>query len=304
MDELLHAYVDNMLPPRQRLEVEEYLADHPDMVQRVNDFESQNRGMHRLYDRHLTEPLPESLQTLEYEIVRKLSHRTKSRTAVRVLASALVAVLVAGGGWYAFDRFSTTGVKGNILATFKSGTSSPAARAPAADTANIRQASTTTRRDPASASRSLETFAPDLAKFGLELIRTRLVSDEVKSKTVQLVYESKVGNQVQMYLSPTREKKKQQISLSQEGRISALFWSNGGHSYSLLGEVDRDTILAIGSAVNEQWEAMTGPNMMPSSSATPMEKHSGDGSNINHASKSFIQPVVSPFDRGIKANEQ
>jgi hypothetical protein len=208
--------------------------------------------------------------------------------------------LAAGGGWYAFDRFSTTGVKGNILAAFKSGASSPVARAPAADTATIRQASTATRRDTASASRSLETFAPDLTGFGFELIRTRLVSDEAKSKTVQLVYESKIGNQVQMYLSPTREKKKQQISLSQEGRISALFWSNGGHSYSLLGEVDRDTILAIGSAVNEQWEAMTVPDMIPNSSTTPTEKRGGSGGTADHAAKSFIRPAVSPAHPGIK----
>ena len=57
-DDDLHAYVDGGLDEVRRVEVEAWLAAHPDDAQRVSDWVAQNQAMHAAFDPVLNEPLP------------------------------------------------------------------------------------------------------------------------------------------------------------------------------------------------------------------------------------------------------
>jgi anti-sigma factor RsiW len=57
-EDKLHAYVDATLDEAQRLEVEAWLAGHPDDAERVRDWTAQNQAFHDAFDPVLNEPLP------------------------------------------------------------------------------------------------------------------------------------------------------------------------------------------------------------------------------------------------------
>ena len=54
----LHAYVDGSLPDARRIDVEAWLAAHPEDARRVQDWSAQNQALHTAYDAVLNEPLP------------------------------------------------------------------------------------------------------------------------------------------------------------------------------------------------------------------------------------------------------
>ncbi len=54
----LHAYVDGALPEARRLDVEAWLAAHPEDAARVQTWAGQNQALHAAFDGVLNDPLP------------------------------------------------------------------------------------------------------------------------------------------------------------------------------------------------------------------------------------------------------
>jgi anti-sigma factor RsiW len=88
-EDTLHAYVDGMLNETKRLEVDAWLAGHPDDAERVRAWIAQNQALHAAFDPVLNEPLP-------LELVRATR---RQRPAISRLwrAAASMAVLAVTG---------------------------------------------------------------------------------------------------------------------------------------------------------------------------------------------------------------
>lgn len=312
-EDLVQAYVDDMLPPRQRLEVEEYLAIHPDEARRVADFRNQNRGFHELYDHYLLEPLPPRAQFLEQRILGKMARQRTFGTVTRIAATAVIAVLVMGGSWYGAQYyFAASGPQIDFLAFTGNSAKAPGPTAQgrredvrsaniASREQDVQSASIASKEASGNRSKAAESGAPDLSDFGLRLTSSREVSQSTGAEAAQLVYESEGGQQVMLYYSPTKDNGTQKITLTEQGPISILVWNRGGRSFSLIGDVNRDTMLAIGAAVNTKWVKSPAPRQGTGKKAPPPDapRNSEDRTQRNDSgtetspSAETFQPAVS-----------
>jgi hypothetical protein len=118
--------------------------------------------------------------------------------------------------------------------------------------------------------------APDFSAFGFNLIAARLLSDS-KGPGMQLVYESEKGSRVELYYGPDADSSKTSLVLMDEGPVSVLFWHGSGRSYSLVGEIERKTLLEMGRAVNGKWTASLPVASAPATTAEPAAQAPASG---------------------------
>jgi anti-sigma factor RsiW len=252
---LINAYVDDALSPGQRLEVEEFLSVHPEVARRVADYRNQNRGLHELYDRYLSEPLPEAVQLLEQRIVARFSRRRTFNALARASAAAAVAILAVAGGWWG-SRSYLAATEGQpepreVARAPARGTVALASSLPLAGTQAAKVAAPTL--DGAGAINTGGFPAPDLRQHGFLLTSSRDIGRPDGTNAARLVYESKEGLQVTLYIAAIADTGTRKVSLSRRGPIWFLLWNHRGRSYSMIGEVERDTMLALGATINARW---------------------------------------------------
>lgn len=290
-DEVLGSYLDHELERDRRMEVEAYLAANPDAAEFVGKGERLRMALHRLFDRPLTHPLPPAQEALARELGRRMARgeRLQSYRRLAVAAVALVVIFGAGAlGWrYMADEQSGEG----LFALFPPG--APQERLAADGTPSRAEEvmprvalaiaegqgagveGQTTAADAAHARRG----APDFETFGFDLIGARLLARD-DGQSMQLVYEASSGARVELFFSPVSESSRRSLTLMEEGPISVLFWHNAGHSYSLIGEVGRDTLLEMGKVVNGEWTVElpgTGLSGGASGSVSDRDGDSGTG---------------------------
>ncbi|HEX9808539.1 MAG TPA: hypothetical protein VGC25_02910 [Alphaproteobacteria bacterium] len=274
---MIQAYVDDMLPPRQRLEVEEFLATHPEEARRVADFRAQNRGFHELYDHYLSEPLPDPVRLLEERILRRLAGRRNIRALARVAATLAIAMAAAAGGWYGSRHLPSPDREIDFAALSGKAADVLNPDGQAADGGDVRRAKAGSERsagkDPDGAT---ESTAPDLRRFGFNLVGSRQLG-KGGGRGGQLTYESRQGIQVVLYFSPAAGNGRQKISLTEQGPVSILVWNRDGRAYTMFGEVGRDTMLAMGAAVNARWVEPPAPEAKPEGRAPAGEPAPPDG---------------------------
>ena len=98
-DSVLNAYVDDILAPRRRREIDEYLLQMPRERARVRSFQAQNRRLHELFDNCFAAPLPHELEILEHRLLKSLARRRQAEAQVRqtiVIAIVIVAAFACG----------------------------------------------------------------------------------------------------------------------------------------------------------------------------------------------------------------
>jgi anti-sigma factor RsiW len=302
-DRLINAYVDDMLTPAQRLEVEEFLSLHPEVARRVNDYRNQNRGLHDLYDHYLSEPLPEGAQILEQHIMRKLSRRSVFNAYGRAAAAAAIVILAVAGGWAGAQYYlgAPIGAPAPLLVAGTGGaTPAPAAPTAVAAPTESAQPAKVAASSPAgiAGARAAGIPAPDLRAHGFQLTGSREIVKADGAAAARLIYESKDGSQVTLYVAPIDDVGTRKISLSRRGPIWFLLWNNKGRAYSMIGEIGRDTMLAIGATINARLSEPVPPGMAnPAPAPVPVpgagQARPTDGKTPDLNEKTLIRPAVS-----------
>lgn len=250
-DEIIHAFIDDMLPPRQRLEVDEYLAGYPEEARRVADIQDQNRVFHVLFDGSLNQPLPKRLQDLEDDIYRKMGRRSRRRKVVRSLAKLSYAgVLIIAGlavGWFMPLQSMAPGMLTALMPADKSvGEHARLTKVLTGDMmAQPAPASVEQQKQP--------TWArpPNLDELGFRLLGTRIIKSGSAMETAQLIYETEQGDQVILYLAKTTMDAAKQVALTHEGAVSILVWKDNGRSYTMISEAGRDRMIALGKSISK-----------------------------------------------------
>lgn len=270
--ETLHAYVDRELGERERLAVEEALQLDPAAADYVARCRSLRRDLHAICDDAFHAPLPPRLVELGCAIQRTRRvermpwYRQVLVVPLRLATAAAVAIGIATSGWLALSAgLQGERAPGDLFALLGGG---PAHQAAAPDGGLGLASVETGALDPGAAADGTE-GAPDLEAFGFGLVGARMLA-AADGPSMQLTYQAADGKRVELYYAPVQGESSQ-LTLMEEGPVKVLVWRSAGRSWSLVGEVDREVMLEMGRAVDNQW---TGAATIPSDDEAAAE---GDG---------------------------
>lgn len=254
-DDVLGSYLDHELERSRRAAVEAHIAANPSAARFVTESDRVRAGLHRLFDRELTRPLTPAQEALTRQLEQRLRRGGRVRAYRKALAVAATVVAMAGAGALGWSYLAPDRPGEALYALFNpdddparpsDGDGHPGIALAVLDG---QQASS---EEALSGDTERPTGAPDFADFGFGLIGARLLVRDA-GESMQLIYESGEGARVELFFSPVDESSRRSLTLMEEGPLSLLFWHNAGHSYSLIGEVDRDTLLEMGKVVNGRW---------------------------------------------------
>jgi anti-sigma factor RsiW len=231
-DDELHAYVDGALPEARRLEVEAWLAAHPEDARRTQDWLDLNRALHTAYDGVLNEPVPIEL----IRSAKRKNHRTLQRVAA---ALAFVATGLIG---YGIGQHTATSAQPMAELAHD------AAIAHVVFTPEVRHPVEVGANDSAHLvawlSKRLGTTlrAPDFHSLGFELMGGRLLSNET-GPVAQFMYQDARQRRVTLYVrrdaSGNRETAFHQ---AKEDGVEVFYWVDQNFGYALSGQISHPEI--------------------------------------------------------------
>jgi len=260
-DSDLHAYVDGELDQASVLDIELWLATHPDDAAKVHTYQLQKIQLHQLYDHELHAPLPDGIEDM---ILNEPSEPWL--TGWRQMAAGVVLLVMGGlGGW------------GFTQAGGDTSTSAPAVQAASASTTFVQRALNAHVVFAHDSDRPVEVAAsdqtrliswlssrighklmtPDLEGKGFSLIGGRLVADKGDPAAL-FMYEDKNSQRVSLYVRPGMENSNTKFRFIAESGMVAFYWTNGPLTYALSGEMHRDDLLMLATMVHDDIAKATG----------------------------------------------
>lgn len=239
----LHAWIDGELPQERRAEIEAYVAAHPDDAARLDAYRRNEQSLVARFDPVLSEDIPPRL---------KGSRRAPPRLALRVAAA--VGWLVLGGiaGW------NLHGLKGSEP---RSDTPSWARRATVAHAVYSPEV-----RHPVEVPADQEDHLarwlskrlgtplkiPRLDAVGFGLVGGRLLPGD-QGPAAQFMYQDAKGQRLTLYVRTNREQNRETaFRFAQEGSVRQFYWIDRGLGYALSGEIGKEDLLQIATAVHQQ----------------------------------------------------
>jgi len=95
---------------------------------------------------------------------------------------------------------------------------------------------------------------PVLSTEGFELVGGRLLPGDASARA-QFMYQNAAGQRVTLYLGAlpeTAAKTPAQFSFHAEGPVSSFYWVDDGFGYALSGDLPREVLLALATAIYPQ----------------------------------------------------
>ena len=239
----LHAYIDGELDATTLLEVEHWLAEHPDDAAKVHAFKLQKVQMHQFYDEGLEAAVPESVrELLEDEPAPSWLPGWRQMAAGIAL---FVIGGVSGWGYFTMDpmehqaggQFARQALNAHVVY--------------AHDTARPVEMSAMYQKDMVSwLSKRLghKLMIPNIAGAGFNLIGGRQVADQ-GSPAALLMYEDKRSRRITLFVRSGATFSDTKFRFIAEHGMVAFYWTNGPLSYALSGEMPRGDLLDLANMV-------------------------------------------------------
>ena len=244
----LHAYVDNELPAERRIDVESWLATHPDDAERVQSWRAMADALHARYDSVADEAVPKRL-----EIERLV--RQPRKWIYGAIAATLVAFIAGGSvGWVArgeaaspsaLQNFTEDALDAHRLYVVE--VRHPV-EVPGSERDHLQQ--WLTKRC------GWDVRAPELTGAGLKLVGGRLLPGPTGPASF-LMYESASGERFTIYTAKASTETTQMRYATQDND-GALFWADRGVGYVVSGGSDRDRLTQVARLVYDQTEKTGG----------------------------------------------
>ncbi len=239
----LHAYVDGCLEEGSRIQVEMYLAAHPEEAQRLRDYQLIDGGLHALFDDVLHEPVPSHLLE-RYK-------RPRSQGLLRV--AGITGWIVLGGmlGWFGHDQ-ATRQTQQNVAllrqAVFAHAIYTPEVRHPVeVDTTQEQHLLAWLSKRLGVAIR-----APHLNALGYELLGGRLLPADGRP-AAQFMYQDAGGRRLTLFVQRGMEARQDTaFRFAQQEGVNAFYWIDGEMGYALIGELDKPLLAEIAHSVYQQ----------------------------------------------------
>jgi anti-sigma factor RsiW len=238
----LHAYLDGVLPAARIAEVEAYLAERPEEAARLAAYREQIVALHREFDPVLDEP---PLQRLR--VPRRHWMRPLARYAAVAASFALGGVI----GWqlhaYTADQ-QAEATSWPRRAAIAHVVYSPEVRHPVEVGADQEAHLVTWLSKRLGAPLKV----PHLGELGYALVGGRLLPGD-RGPVAQFMYQDGKGQRLTLYVRVNADDSRETaFRFAQENRVGVFYWLDRKLGYALSGEVDRNELLRIATAVHRQ----------------------------------------------------
>lgn len=243
-EELLHGYVDRTLDSVRQAEVERYLAERPDVAQRVAAYAGQRELLQSAYAHVLEEPVPQRLATA--------AERASWPRLARVAAA--IGWIVVGGllGWVlrgeAPRGVDTANPEAELVQRARL-----AHKIYVAENRRAVEVAASQEQDMIrwlSKRMNAAVRVPDLREFGFEALGGRLLPG-VEGPACQIMYQNADGKRITLYLARADGKSKP-LRFGDADQVHVVFWSDGTLAFALSGEIDTERLGRIAAAVANQ----------------------------------------------------
>ncbi len=270
-DEQLSAYVDGELEAREREAVETWLLGHPEDRARVQAWQADRAALAALFNPVLDEPAPAALRATVWR------RQGPPRWAMAAAAAGLLlagGVLGGAGVWQwqakAHDE-QLARVKQQLAAGTAQGWVQRAAFAHSIYTNEPRHAvEVGAQEEHLSRWLTRRIDIPvklfDLKAQGFDLVGGRLLPDG-PGKSAQLMYQDAEKRRVTVYLRKPEQGADTAFRFEQQGKLGMFYWVEEGAGYALVGDLPRDTLLALAKSIYDQHPGTAAPATTPAASA-------------------------------------
>ena len=236
----LNAWLDGELAEERRVQVEAYLAAHPDDAARVEAYRRNDASLVGRFAPVLEEPIPQ-----------RLTERPRTRHAGLFAYAAAVGWLVLGGfaGWHLH------GMRGAELGGDSPVWARRAAVAHVVYSPEVRHpvevAATEEKHLVNWLSKRLGTSLkiPSLDNLGYSLVGGRLLPGD-RGPVAQFMYQDDRGMRLTLYVRTDRDKNRETaFRFAQDGNVRQFYWIDRGLGYALSGEIEKEDLLRVANAV-------------------------------------------------------
>jgi len=241
----LNAYVDGEIDASAIVEMEAWLASHPDDAARVKAYQQQNEDLHNLFDPVLDEPIPPAFT----DVIAPRRPNTVKPVWTRIAATFVLLLTGATGGWGLHEalegprvpnapNFVERAVGAHVV--YASDIRHPV-EVPATDEAHLETWLSKRLGSPL--------HAPRLSSIGYHLVGGRLLEDSGKP-AAQFMYEDNTARRLTVYVRAYRGKETAFKFFAKED-VSAFYWMDAPFAYALAGEIPRQQLLKVAHVVYE-----------------------------------------------------
>ena len=239
----LQAYVDGRLPEARLAAVEAYLAQNPDVRERVDLDIRQRNALRGQLEGKVAEPVPPRLWIANVRAAR----RTAMVGRLKAIAASLVIFTVgAGVGWFAAHHETlappaTSSVAQNATAAYRTYVVEVAHPVEVASAQEGHLLQWLSRR------LGKPLAAPDLTPFGYKLMGGRLLPGN-DSAAAQLMYDDASGKRLTLYVraAPGSETA---FRFQRDGDAATFAWIDQGFGFAVTAPATREELLPIAEAV-------------------------------------------------------
>lgn len=279
-DNLLSAWLDGELDVATTARVDAWLQDHPEDAARVRQWAADRDALQARFDPVLHEPTPARLQ-------RTVRLRLGAATAWRQAAMA-AGLLVAGGliGAGLAHRWPHASPIASgpapMVASPDDGWPRRAAVAHVVYVPEVRYPVDVNVLDGADAAAlkakeqhlarwltrrlNMPVRLFDLTEHGFILMGGRLLPD-ANGPGAQLMYRDTNNLRVTVYLRRPHDTTPAAFRYEREGELGLFYWVEGGSGYALVGNLPRQTLLALSESIYSQTQAAMAAEVAASAAA-------------------------------------
>jgi anti-sigma factor RsiW len=245
----IHAWVDGRLAEGRRVQVEAWLAEHPEEAERAAAYRALNEQLRAQFDTVLDEPVPAHLANAP-------AQRRRWRAAAAIAGWIALGAAVGGvAGWQLHVGRATVPLArpdAPVLAhraALAHATYAPEVRHPVEVGADQEQ------HLVAWLSKRLggEVRAPRLDAYGMTLVGGRLLPRD-PGPVAQFMYQNAPGRRVTLYVrTEGPDQRETAFRFAREGNVQVFYWIDRKFGYALSSaDLDRQELLDLANAVYKQ----------------------------------------------------
>ncbi|WP_418317011.1 anti-sigma factor family protein [Piscinibacter sakaiensis] len=256
-DQQLSAWVDGELDGPDRERVDAWLQRHPDDAERVKQWAADRAAIAALGARLAGRPVPRRLRAAVWR-----GDGTQRRWLAAAAAAGLLLVGAAAGGGFVWQwqqveqQARLAELREALAAGSADGWAQRAALAHSVYVAEPRHAVEVKAQEEHLArwlTRRIDVPVKlfDLREQGFELVGGRLLPDG-PGKSAQLMYQDGQQRRVTVYLRKPEQGTDAAFRHEQHGDVGMFYWVEDGAGYALVGELPRESLLALSEAIYRQ----------------------------------------------------
>lgn len=234
----LNAYLDGEMETSGRLEVEAWLANHPEDAARLAAWRRHKEALARLAAEVLEEPVPAKLA-----IATKAGARRRGWPWRRIAAALALLVAGSAAGWFGHGVLSGASGSRALVARAVGAYAvfSPERRHPVEVWADKEEKHLVTWL-----SRRLghPVKPPPLADLGFRLVGGRLVTDD-GSPAALYMYEDADKRRITLYVRRARADRPVAFRFAEQEGTALFYWIEGPLAYAIAGRMPRTELLGV-----------------------------------------------------------